>query len=74
MTSLYDEDGVDGPFERGMAEPIHLPTYERKDAVSFNVPVTLTRYRCSCGRVGVWFSDPKIAEKTFARHDRTGRR
>jgi hypothetical protein len=65
VSGFYDEDGIDGPFEKGMAKPGHVPTWEQR-FVGSEAP--LTRYRCSCGRVGVWFTNRAMAGQTFNRH------
>ena len=40
MASLYDDDGIDGPWERRMKQPI--PTHKRF------CPDCHTAYRCIC--------------------------
>jgi hypothetical protein len=76
MSGLYDEDGIDGPFEKGMAKPImmakpgHVPTWEQKKTTGSS-EAPLTRYRCSCGKIGVWFTSRVMAGQTFNRHFKT---
>lgn len=45
--SLYDEDGIDGPFERGMSKPIKEPERRRRCAVCGGFADDGTHVRCT---------------------------